>query len=688
MRRSFIALGGLLCATALSTTFLHAQGTTGHSKLGTWGVDLAAMDKTVKPGDDFFMFVNGTWLKTAQIPPDRSFIGSFQDLRIQSEQQMHALMDALEAKPYASLSEEERKLRDFFDAFMDQKQIDSRGLAPAQKDLDAFAHLKTRDDVARAMGTVTSMTDGPFDLNIGVDDKNSNAYAIDLSQSGLGMPNRDYYLKNDNPDIVKTREAYKKHLATVLQMAGFTDAEKRAAKIYDVEYQIAQVQWPNEDRRDEDKTYNPMSFSELKKFAPQFPWDAYFAGAGIPVTSPLGERQVIVNEKSAFPKLAAIFAATPVEVWRDYMTVRFLHHAADYLPKKFDDENFAFYGTAVTGTTQQLDRATRGVHIIDRALGEALGKLYVAKYFPPESKKKAEELVGNLLKAYDADIRVLPWMTEATRQKALEKLHMFTPHIGYPDKWRDYSSYMVSRDDLIGNAERGISFEWNRERKRLDDPVDKSEWGMTPPTVNAYYTPDFNAIFFPAAILQPPFFDPNADDAVNYGGIGAVIGHEISHGFDDQGAKFDGKGSFNNWWTPEDKANFKVKTDAIAAQYDSYEPLPGLHINGKFTLGENIADLAGLTISYKAYHIALGDKKAPLLDGYTGDQRFFLSFGQIWRGKYRDGALRAQVLSNEHSPSQFRGIGATRNLDAWYTAFDVKPGQKYYLAPDQRVHLW
>jgi putative endopeptidase len=688
MRRSFITLAGLLCATALSSTILYAQDSAGHTKLGTWGVDLTAMDKSVKPGDDFFKYVNGNWLKTAQIPPDRSFIGSFQDLRIQSEKQMRELVDGLDAKPYADLTDEEKKLRDLYDAFMDQKQIDARGLAPAQADLDTFAHLKTRADVAGAMGTVKLMTEGPFDINIGVDDKNSSAYAIDLSQSGLGMPNRDYYLNQDNPELAKTRDAYKKHLAAMLDMIGISDSAKRAGRIYALEYQIAQAQWANADRRDEDKTYNPMSFSSLKELAPQFPWEAYFAGAGIPLKSTRGERQVIVAEKSAFPKLAAIFAATPVEVWRDYLTVHYLHQVADYLPKKFDDENFAFYGTAVQGNPQQLDRGTRGVHVVDHLMGEALGKLYVAKFFPPAAKAKAQELVGNLLKAYDADIRVLPWMTEATRQKALEKLHMFTPHIGYPDKWRDYSAYMVSRDNLIDDIEQGYVFEWNRERNRLDNPVDKAEWGMSPPTVNAYYTPDFNAIFFPAAILQPPFFDPNADDAVNYGGIGAVIGHEISHGFDDQGSKFDGTGALNNWWTPEDKANFKARTDALVAQYNSYEPLPGLHVNGAFTLGENIADLAGLTISYKAYHIALGDRRAPTLDGFTGDQRFFLSFGQIWRGKYRDGALRAQVLSNEHSPSQFRGDGATRNLDPWYTAFDVQPGQTYYLAPDQRVHLW
>ena len=677
----------LLMTTVIPPSMAMADPAQAHPKLGTWGVDLTAMDKSVKPGDDFFSYVNGAWLKTAVIPPDRSSTGSFQDLRIQSEKQMREIVDGLDSRPYDQLNDEEKKLRDFFDAFMDQKQIDQRGLAPVSGELAKIQKLKTLQDVARAMGTVDMLLSGPFDVDIGIDNKDSNAYSVSLTQSGLGMPNRDYYLHDDKA-IVATREAYKKYLESMLGMAGTKDAAKRAAAVYDLEAKIAQVQWPNEDRRDEDKIYNPMSVGELKKLAPQFYWDTFLTAARIPLTSAHGERQVVVAEKSAFPKLAAIFAETPVPVWRDYLTVHFLHDVAAYLPKKFDDEDFSFFGTAVQGNSQQLDRATRGVHLLDRDLGEALGKLYVAKYFPPESKAKAQELVQNLLKAYDADIRTLPWMSEETRQKALTKLHMFTPHIGYPDKWRDYSAYVVSRDDLVGDVKRGVMFEWNREVKRLDSPVDRTEWEMTPATVNAYYTPYFNAIFFPAAILQPPFFDPNADDAVNYGGIGAVIGHEISHGFDDQGAKFDGTGSQSNWWTPQDKTNFKAKTDALVAQFNTYEPLPGLHVNGSFTQGENIADLAGLTISYKAYHISLGGKDAPTLDGFTGDQRFYLSFGQIWRAKYREGSLRAQVLSNEHSPGQFRADGATRNLDPWYAAFDVKPGEKYYLAPDQRVHLW
>ena len=645
------------------------------------------MDKSVKPGDNFFQYVNGTWLKSAQIPPDRSATGSFQDLRIESEKRIGDIIAELEATPYDKLDTEQKKLRDLYDAFLDQKQIDSRGLGPAQKDLSYIAGLQTPEDVARAMGLPRLMEDGPFGVGIGADLKNPNAYALGLGQSGLGLPDRDYYLRDDK-EIAVTRDAYKKYLASVLTLAGVSDAETRAAGVYALELEMAKVEWANADRRDVDKIYNPMPFSELEKFAPGFPWRAYFDAATIPIQGPHGERQVIVQEKSAFPELAKIFAATPVAVWRDYLTVRYLHTFAAYLPRAFDDTNFAFYGTVVQGNPQQLSRATRAVHLLDGELGEALGKLYVAKYFKPEAKAHAEQLVGNLLKAYDADIRVLPWMTPATRAKALEKLHKFTPHIGYPDKWRDYSALSIARDDLIGDIQNGTEFEWKRELKRIDDPVDKSEWGMTPSTVNAYYDPSVNGIFFPASILQPPFFDPNADDAVNYGGIGAVIGHEISHGFDDQGAKYDGDGVLADWWTADDKKNFEAKTKALTDQYNSYEPLPGLHINGAFTLGENIADLAGITIAYKAYHISLNGKPARKIDGFTGDQRFYLSFGQIWRSKIRDGALRAQILSNEHSPPEFRALGATRNVDPWYAAFDVKPGDKYYLPPDQRVHLW
>ncbi|HTQ12789.1 MAG TPA: M13 family metallopeptidase [Rhizomicrobium sp.] len=679
MRRSLMALAGLAACTAVAAA---AAGT----QYGTWGFDSSAMDKSVKPGDNFFMYVNGTWYKNAEIPADRSSTGSFQDLRVLSEKRMQEIAASLDAK--TDLTPEETKLRDLYDAFNDTAQIEKNGLEPAKADLDRIANLKTADDVAAAFGDPRLGLDSPFNTQIAFNPKNTNEYALIFSQGGLGMPDRDYYLKTDNADLEKTRDAYKKHIATMFKLAGLSDADARAQKVYDLEYKLAEATWPNAERRETDKVFNPMSIAQLKALTPEFPWDDYLNAGGISANSPKGERIVIVSEKSGFPKFSKIFADTPVDVWRDYLTAHYLHTYAPYLPKAFDDEDFAFYSGTLQGVSQQLPRAARAAHVLDNLMGEALGKLYVAKYFPPEAKAKAVELVHNLLAAYDADIRTLSWMSPATRQKALDKLHKFGIKIGYPDRWRDYSALVIRRDDLIGDIQRANVFEWHRELDRIDQKVDKSEWGMTPPTVNAYNNPFFNEVVFPAAILQPPFFDPNADDAVNYGGIGAVIGHEISHGFDDQGAKFDADGNVNDWWTPADKAAFKTKQDALGAQYSAFEPLPGLHINGAFTMGENIADNAGIAIALKAYHISLHGKKAKVIDGWTGDQRFYLSYGQIWRSKMREGALRQQILSNEHSPAMFRPIGTTRNQDEWYKAFDVKPGQKYYLPPDQRVHLW
>ena len=686
MKRSLFLLAGVLCAT-MATAPSIAAPTANKPEIGQWGVDLSAMDKSVKPGDDFFKYVNGTWLKTAKIPAARSGTGSFLMLAIRSEKRLKEIVGELAAKPYDQLTGEQKKLRDLYDSFTDEKQIEAKGLAPFKPDIAYLQGLKTRNDVAGAFGKVRLQIDVPFNMGIGIDDKHPDSYAIFLYQGGIGLPNRDYYTRKDKA-IAKTRAAYKAYVAKMFTLAGFKNAKARANAVYALEKKIAAAQWPNEDRRDPDKIYNPMTIAALTKFAPGFKWGAFFAAAGIPAKGPKGDRVVIIAEKSAFPKFAKIFAQTPIAVWRDYLTAHYLHSFAPYMPKAFDQANFDFYGKVVAGRTQQLDRATRAVHLLDGDIGEALGKLYVAKYFPPSAKAAAEKLVGNLLKAYDADIRTLAWMTPETRAKALDKLHKFTPHIGYPDKWRDYSGLVIKRDDLLGNAQRSALFEWNRDLHRIDQPVDKGEWGMTPPTVNAYYNPTLNEIVFPAAILQPPFFDPNADAAVNYGGIAAVIGHEISHGFDDQGAKYNGDGVLKNWWTEKDKKAFKERTDALVAQYNAYEPLPGIHVNGKFTLGENIADLAGLTIAYKAYHISLDGKEAPVLDGFTGDQRFFLSYAQIWKSKYRDGAMRARTLSNEHSPPHFRADGVTRNLDMWYKAFDVKPGDKFYLPPDKRVHLW
>jgi len=675
-----------LCGALLATSPALAQTAL---KFGTWGVDLTSMDTSVKAGDNFFLHVNGKWLATAVIPPDRAQTGSFQDLQILSEQRLKTIVADME-KNQGRLTGEQRKLRDLYDAFVDTAGIEARGLAPVQKDLDYLAGLKTLDDVAHAMGSVRLSTMSIYNIGVGVDDKNPDNYSVNLGQAGLGMPDRDYYLSNDEA-IVKTRAAYRKYLADMMSLAGMTDVEARADRILALETEIAKVSWNRADRRDEDKIYNPMPASALKTLAPDFPWDAFLnqGESAIPLKKPDGsERYVIVAEKTAFGPLATIFKNTQVSTWRDYLTVHYLKSFAAYLPKRFDDLVFSFYGTTLTGRTQQLDRQTRAMHLLDQQMGEALGKLYVARYFPPQSKAKADLLVSNLLKAYEADIQTLDWMGPATRAKALEKIHQFTPKIGYPTKWRDYTALQVAADDPVGNAQRATVYEWNRDVTRINKPVDKTEWGMTPSTINAYYNPSFNEIVFPAAILQAPFFDPTADDAVNYGAIGAVIGHEISHGFDDQGSKYDGKGVFQDWWTKEDRANFDARTAALVKQYDSYEPLPGLHVIGKNTLGENIADNAGLAIALKAYHLSLKGKPAPVIDGYTGDQRLLLSFGQVWRTKMRDSAIRTQTMSNEHTVAEFRVIGPTRNMDAWYDAFEVKPGEKYYLAPADRVHLW
>ncbi len=656
-------------------------------RFGTFGVDLSGMDRSVQPGDDFFDYANGAWEKAAVIPADRTQTGSFPDLSILSEQRLHDIVSGIEATPRAQLDDEGRKLRDLYEAFTDTDEIETRGLNPIRADLAFLAAPKTLDDVARVMGETSRPTASLFGAGISIDQKHPTAYVTMVTQSGLGLPNRDYYLKDDAA-LVRTRQAYRTYLEEMLTLAGEPDAGPRAQAVFDLETRIAQAHWAAAERRNVDKTYNPMTFAELEAYAPQFPWRTFFAALGVSATGPKGDRLVVVRENTAFPEMAKIFAQTPVAVWRDWLTLHYLHSLSAYLPKRFDDLDFGFYGKVLNGQAQQLPREIRGVHLLDERLGEPLGKRYVARYFPPESKTKVEALVGNLLHAYEADIRTITWMTDATKEKALEKLHKFTPHVGYPDKWRDYSGLVISRDDLVGDIERSNAFEWRHDLDRIDRPVDRDEWGMTPPTVNAYYAPPLNAIVFPAAILQPPFFDPAADDAVNYGGIGAVMGHEIGHGFDDQGSKYDGDGVLRDWWTDADRRAFEARTAALGSQYDGYEGVPGLHVNGQLTMGENIGDLSGVTVALQAYHLSLGGKPAPVLEGFTGDQRFFLGYAQVWRVKVREERQRQLVLSNPHSPAHWRVVGPLRNVDAWYEAFDVKPGGKYYLPPAERVRIW
>jgi putative endopeptidase len=679
------SLVGAIGAETKPTPPVAASGASNKTVFGRWGVDLSGMDKTVKPGDDFFRYVNGTWYDKAVIPPDRTSTGSFLDLDIQSEDKVRTIVNGLETRK-DHLSPDEKRVRDLYQSYLDTARVEQLGLKPAEKDLQAIAAVKTSDDVVRIMGSVKMGTRDLFRTSIGVDDKNPNAYAVFLGQSGLGLPDRDYYLLNDQR-IVAARNAYRSYIAEILKLGQIPDADKKAAAIFDLETQIAKLHWTRAERRNAEKVYNPMTVAELAKFAPQFPWAILLKQEDIPKAAD-GSRRVIVEEKSAFPELAALFAKTPVDTWRDYLTFHYLSDHASYLPKRFDDARFDLYGKVLGGQAQQLSRDKRGARFLDGIIGQGVGKLYVASYFPPEAKAKAKFLVDTLLDIYRQRIRSADWMSPATRQKALEKLDRLNVKIGYPDKWRDYSKFQVNAGDLLGNEQRGSEFEWNRRLVRLDQPVDRSEWGMSPQTVNAYYDTSMNEIVFPAAILQPPFFDPNADDAVNYGGIGAVIGHEMSHGFDDQGSKYDASGALRNWWTPEDRKNFEARTAALAKQFSTYSPLPGLSVNGELTLGENIADLAGLTVAQAAYHLSLKGKEAPVLDGFTGDQRLFMGYAQVWRYKAHEETTRQRLLSDPHSPPQFRVNGTVRNVDAWYPAFNVKPENRLYLAPEARVHLW
>ncbi len=598
------------------------------------------------------------------------------------------ILKDLAQRDSASLSPEERKVRAIYAGFMDTTAVEAQGLKTVQADVAYLQGLQTLADVAKAMGSVELETDTPVSAFITVDDKHPNSYAIRVGQSGLGLPDRDYYLKPDSA-LAAARVAYQKYLASMLTLAGQSNADQRATAVYNVEAALAEASWPAADRREADKVYNPMTISELEKFAPQVPWRIAFGAEGIPLTGPGGERMVIVGEKSAIPRLAAVFAKTPVPVWRDYLTAHYLHTFAASLNRSVDSADFAFYGKVLSGQQQRRPREIRAFYRVDRTMGEALGKLYVAKYFSPEARTKAKELVENVKLAMAANIKSLDWMSDSTKTKALEKLSKFNTKVGYPDTWRDYSALTVSQNDLVASQKAAGVFEWQRELKRLDSPVDRNEWGMTPPTVNAYYDPSMNEIVFPAAILQRrPSSTRRPMMRVNYGGIGMVIGHEISHGFDDQGSKYDGNGVLQNWWSAKDRKNFDARTAELVKQFNQYEPIKGTKVNGQLTLGENIGDLAGVTIAAAAYKASLHGKPAEVLDGYSGDQRFYLGMAQSWRTVIRDDMLRVWMLSDPHSPPEDRVNGSLRNIDGFYQAFGIEPGGRNYLPTEKRVKLW
>ena len=647
--------------------------------IGEFGLDLAAGNPQVKPGDDFFAYASGHWYETFEIPPDRTSFGVFNQLDELSKTRVRGIIESAAAS-HPAPGTPAQKIGDFYASFMDEGLLESRGVAPAEPQLKRIAEAKTRKELAALFGTTGFAS--LFDLDLPPDFKNPDRYAVYVSQSQLGLPDRDYYLKSD-PELQALREKYVAYIEQMLALGGVAGAHDKAQAVMAFETQAARGQWPIEKRRDVDLTYNPRTKSELIAYAPGFPWQPFLSAAG------LGAREdLVLGELTAIHDLARLYARTPLSTLKAFLTFHYLSDHAAELPRRFDEARFAFYGRTLRGQPQQRERWKRAVDAVNGALGEQVGQLYVQEYFPPESKQMMQDLVANLEKALSDRIDHLDWMTPATKTRAHEKLARFTPKIGYPERWKDYSGLEVRRDDLFGNAQRAADWHWHYQLARLDQPVDRSEWQMTPQQINAYYNPLNNEIVFPAAILQPPFFDPNADAAVNYGAIGAVIGHEIGHGFDDQGRKFGPDGSLKDWWTQTDADVFKQRVTRLVAQFNAFEALPGLKVNGANTVGENIGDLGGLNMAYHAYQLSLHGVAAPVIDDLSGDQRFFLSWAQVWRAKYRDPQLREYVLSDVHSPAYFRVNGPLPNIEAWYRAFGVKPGDKLYIKPEDRVTIW
>ena len=660
-----------------------AAASTKAQRYGRWGVDLDGMDKSIKPGDDFFKFVNGKWVAVTQIPADRTRFGAFDMLRDLSEVRVRAIVDRWAADKKLKPGSDEAKVAMLYRTWLDEAAAEKLDAKPIQPHLDAVKKAETHADVARLMGRSNGAFGRSFfGASVSDDAKNPEKYTLYLSQSGIGMPDREFYLRDN---FKAQKERYQQYVADMLRHAGWSDPEKHAADIVAMETKIAEAHWTRSESRNRDKTYNPMTVAELEKNAPGFPWSVYFKEANLEKAE-----RAVVRQNTALPKIAQIFAGTPVETLKAWQAFHLTDDAAPLLSKRFADTQWEFRAKYLSGAQEQRPRWKRAVGAAEGAMGEAIGRTYVAEYFPPESKAKMEKLVADLRTAMRARIEKLEWMGPETKTRALEKLAKFGVKIGYPKKWQDYSKLEIREGDLVGNAERAAKFDWADSVSRIGRKVDDEEWGMTPQTVNAYYASTKNEIVFPAAILQPPFFDPNADPAVNYGAIGGVIGHEITHGFDDQGRKSDGEGVLRDWWATEDAAKFEVQATKLGAQYEGFElpQLPGMHITARMTMGENIADLGGILMGLDAYRVSLGGKPAPVLDGFTGDQRVFLGWGQVWRTLMRDDALRQYIMTDSHSPGMVRAFAPLRNVDAWYEAFGVKEGDKNYVKPEDRVRIW
>lgn len=647
------------------------------SRFMPWGIDLSARDMSVRPGDDFWRYANNTWFRNNPIPAERTSWGVSPMLAEDVEAQLRNIVETANRgnDPVS------RQVAGMYASYMDEAGIEARGTAALRPYLDRIAAARTRDDLVRLFAAPGYPS--PVGLGIIPDPANPTRYIAFAGQSGLGMPNREYYLR-EGADYDRYRAAYRVYVTTLMRLAGFSNPEQRADGIIALERRIAEVHWTAERNRDIRQIYHPMTAAQLVELAPQFNWPLMLQTQGLASVP-----TIVVGQTDAIAAEGRLFAEVPIETWQDWMAFQFIDNNAQYLPRAFDEANFEFFSHTLRGVERQRDRWKRGLDVLNGTLGEAVGEIYVRRHFPDESRRQMTELIANLRAALTERLRANPWMDDATRAEALAKLEAFDPRIGNPVRFIDYSPIRVERGDLLGNIMRANEFQWNLQLSRLPNPVDRSLWSMTPQTINAYYSPLSNQITFPAAILQPPFFNPQADPAVNYGAIGAVIGHEIGHGFDDQGRRFDATGRLRDWWTPETDRRFTERTTRLRDQYNSYAAIPGLNINGQLTMGENIGDVGGLEMAYAAYHRYIAQHGEPrVIDGLTGDQRFFLAFAQAWRSNVREGALRERVLTDPHSPPEWRVNGVVRNVDAWYRAFNIQPTDRLYLPPDQRVHIW
>ncbi len=647
------------------------------------GIEKANFDNKVRPQDDFYLYTNGTWLEKTEIPADKSNYGAFTELYEESQKNLRKIIEASAQKKDKVAGSDEQKIGDFYLSYMDSSRLDEMGITPLQPYLAEINAVNDRSGLVKlAARFQQNGTQTPFGFYINQDLKNSEQYIGYLTQSGLGLPDRDYYF-NEGEKFDEFRAKYKEYVLNLLELAGVDDAEAKSARIYEMEENLAKSHWTRVENRDRDKTYNKFTIKELDALTPQFSWSEYVAAAGMPDAEAL-----IVRQPTYFEGMNEAFKKYTVEDWKTYYSYKLITGSASLLSKEFVDLKFNFYGKTLRGIEQNEPRWKRAVNAIDGVLGEMVGKIYVDNYFKPEAKERMVKLVENLRASFAERIKGLEWMSEPTKEEALKKLARFTAKIGYPDEWKDYSALEISPDDLIGNYARSNEVEYNREISKLGKPIDRGEWFMTPQTVNAYYNPPMNEVVFPAAILQPPFFNMEADDAANYGAIGSVIGHELTHGFDDQGRKSDGDGNLRDWWTSEDEAQFKERAQVMIDQYNGYSPIEGMHVNGELTLGENIADLGGVTISYYAYKMSLNGKEAPVIEDLTGDQRFFLGWSQVWRRKFREEALRERILTDPHSPSQYRVNGIFTNMPEFYAAFNLVENDQLFRGETERVKIW